>query len=314
MSWLRVEDNMLDHPKWRRAITKGGDETLATWLRLVSWCSRNLTDGVVPADMVSEVAQVRSDERSKTLRALTDAGLIQRSPTGDVIVTDYLERNPSRSDVLQARAASAARKEKHRLGRVGTPESHRGTLTLRRPAATTQSPSHPNPLPIPREREPERAREDLEQPTTEVRFTGSGGVSRVYSMPGEQPPQAYLDEAVMRGVSRDQATSTWVHYFGAGLPERGVERLHEWLCQRAKERANSTARAISQPRGRGFGASPALEPTAKHMAFAKAHGVELSPIVNGLVVEGVVDALGVRGALEELGKRLSVAARKVSNG
>jgi hypothetical protein len=72
------------------------------------------------------------------------------------------------------------------------------------------------------------------------RVTTPAGVTRVLTVPSEDPPKDYLDEAVMRGVPPAQAKSTWRHYFGAGLPERGVERLHDWLLTRAKERANST--------------------------------------------------------------------------
>jgi hypothetical protein len=49
---------------------------------------------------------------------------------------------------------------------------------------------------------------------------------RTVTMPSDDPPSDYLDGAVMAGVSREQATATWTHYVGAGLPDRGVERLH----------------------------------------------------------------------------------------
>jgi len=73
-------------------------------------------------------------------------------------------------------------------------------------------------------------------------------VTRVFSLPNREPTKEYLDEALMRGVSLAQAKSTWEHYFGAGLPERGVERLVDWLCMRAKERANSQAKAGKAPK------------------------------------------------------------------
>ena len=81
------------------------------------------------------------------------------------------------------------------------------------------------------------------QVITEIRTIGSGGVGRTITLPSEQPPKDYLDDAVMRGISREQAASTWEHYWGAGLPQGGVERLHDWLLKRAKERSNSQARA-----------------------------------------------------------------------
>lgn len=70
---------------------------------------------------------------------------------------------------------------------------------------------------------------------------------RTYSLPSPEPPTAYLDEALMAGVPRDRATSTWRHYHGAGLPERGVERLHSWLVQRAKEHAEGLTGPRSAP-------------------------------------------------------------------
>jgi hypothetical protein len=68
-------------------------------------------------------------------------------------------------------------------------------------------------------------------------------------MPSKDPPKEYLDVALMGGVRPEQARSTWAHYWGAGLPLGGVERLHDWLTQRAVEKANSRAgpRSASAP-------------------------------------------------------------------
>jgi hypothetical protein len=133
---------------------------------------------------------------------------------------------------------------------AGHGESHDVTAGHGDSQNVTLPPSHPPSLPSshPPERDPERARAAPPGPGLE---RGFGGVARTYTMPGEEPPPEYLDEAVMAGVSRVQAISTWKHYFGAGLPERGVERLHAWLCQRAKERAVATAGVTSAwPEGR----------------------------------------------------------------
>jgi hypothetical protein len=88
---------------------------------------------------------------------------------------------------------------------------------------------------------PERAREP----------PWAAPIARTLTMPSEEPPQEYLDEATMRAVPREQAISTWRHYYGAGLPERGVERLHAWLCARATERAVANARvSATWPEGK----------------------------------------------------------------
>jgi hypothetical protein len=82
-------------------------------------------------------------------------------------------------------------------------------------------------------------------------------VARTYSLTNREPSKEFLDEALMRGIPRDQAISTWEHYFGAGLPERGVERIVDWLCKRAKERVNAKAKAA----GPGKKAAPQPEKT-----------------------------------------------------
>ena len=40
MSWLRHDDDMLDHPKWIRALRDGGADALLIWWRLCAWSSR----------------------------------------------------------------------------------------------------------------------------------------------------------------------------------------------------------------------------------------------------------------------------------
>lgn len=85
--------------------------------------------------------------------------------------------------------------------------------------------------------------------TREAR-AGSGGVTRSFTMPGPEPPREYLDLAVMSGVSPVQATATWKHYYRAGLPEFGVERLHPWLIAAAAEYVTRKAR-LPVPAARG---------------------------------------------------------------
>jgi hypothetical protein len=103
---------------------------------------------------------------------------------------------------------------------------------------------------------------------------GSGGVARTVTMPGPEPSESYLAHCVGAGVSPDQARSTWSHYFGAGLPQGGVERLDWWLCQRAKERATSQARA--SPRANAGPPPPKGKPAAQGIAEWRAQEAELA--------------------------------------
>jgi hypothetical protein len=96
--------------------------------------------------------------------------------------------------------------------------------------------------------DPERAPEAPPVPGLRV----VAGAPRTFTMPSEAPPKAYLDAALMAGVSREQAAATWEHYWTEGLPVRGVEKLHPWLVKQAKERANQLAKLAR--------ASPAAAP------------------------------------------------------
>jgi len=135
------------------------------------------------------------------------------------------------------------------------------------------------PLPIPNSQHPNPTRSSGVRAVPEVpgleRVAG-GGVARTYTMPSKDPPKEYLDVALMGGVGPAQARSTWKHYWGAGLPTGGVERLHDWLTQRAAERAAQTA---SLPRARArespgaeldtTGAATAFRLDEEHRAFGR---------------------------------------------
>lgn len=158
MSWLRNDDDMLDHDKWRRAIRLGGDAVMCTWWRLTSWCSRRLTDGEVPADMVEEIAQLKgSKTRAKALRALVAAGLIEQRSDGGVAVVDYLQRNPSRAQVLAERERRAQSQKNRRVGENVT--GHAPTSDPKRNEVPSQS------RPVPSQ---SQEREEITPPSPEV--------------------------------------------------------------------------------------------------------------------------------------------------
>lgn len=287
MSWLRLDDDMLDHPKWVRAIRDGGSNALHLWLRLCSWCSRHLTDGEIPPDIVPTLIPPswRAREREKALLALESSQLVTiekpgqshvatRGEPGTVRIVDYLERNPSRAETIEKRERQAQHQKNHALRKKLSTQHPLAAPDDQAPPESAPSRSRPDPVPIPR-RDPERAPE-LEVPKVEP-----GGVARTYSMPSEQPPQTYLDEATMAGIRAEQAHSTWKHYWGAGLPAQGVEKLHPWLCQRALERAVQQARAPKgEPRKTDAdldttSAANAFRPSTDHERFCTEQGLDL---------------------------------------
>jgi hypothetical protein len=131
-------------------------------------------------------------------------------------------------------------------------------------------------------------------------------------------------EAVMAGVPADDIDRRIADLrTGTIGGQRGVlshkvddyvrQQFGKWRTWAEGDRAKAQ-RAAQAPPGRAFGGGrgsvPLLEPNAKHVAFAEAHGVDLGAIVRRLNGDNVVEALGVVGARKELEKALSVAARE----
>jgi hypothetical protein len=159
-----------------------------------------------------------------------------------------LQRNPTRASVIAERDRRAKNQQSQRDKRnvPGSRSDYDPSSELPDELPDRDNvPSRPVPSRLDSggyESDPERARAPDPPPVTVPPVTVAGAVPRALTVPSAEPPQEYLDEALMRAVPRAQAVSTWKHYRGAGLPERGVERLYEWLCQRATERMNATAR------------------------------------------------------------------------
>jgi hypothetical protein len=146
MSWLRLDDDMLDHPKWVRAIRDGGSAALHLWLALCSWCSRHLTDGEIPADIVPTLTQQwRARDRTKAMQALESSQLVAITGPGSVHIVGYLERNPSRVETLERRSRKADNQKNHAV---------RKKLTGQHPVVVVDDGPAPDPLPIPSRPDP----------------------------------------------------------------------------------------------------------------------------------------------------------------
>lgn len=68
-------------------------------------------------------------------------------------------------------------------------------------------------------------------------------------MPSEEPPESYLQAAIMEAVHPEQARATWRHYWLEGLPPRGVERLHPWLLEQARGFASRNTKVTAARAG-----------------------------------------------------------------
>lgn len=175
MGWTRNDDDMLEHEKWQRAIRDGGDGVLLLWTRLTSWCSRRLTDGAVPGDLVDGVAQIgKSKVRAKQLRALVDARLLAWCDPADdttslrrglveplprprqerdvLVVVGYLQRNPSRDKVVTDRERRA-QSQQNRREVNDVPGHEETTPDAACPSVTTSRPGPARIDPFPEEAE-----------------------------------------------------------------------------------------------------------------------------------------------------------------
>jgi hypothetical protein len=113
----------------------------------------------------------------------------------------------------------------------------------------------------------------------------------------------------MEAVPLEQARSTWAHYWGAGLPSQGVERLYPWLLQRARERR--LAQAKTGPGGARAAGAPVStwEPNEKHRAYAAKHGLPLDELAARYRESGEPEQRSRKDADASFGRRLQLLVR-----
>lgn len=102
MPWGRLDDSFDAHRKVRRA----GNEAAGIYARGLSYCAGALTDGHIDPEWLEERAGRRA---ARVGELLVVAGLWEPNSDGFVI-HDYLDFNPSRSEILERRAADSRRK------------------------------------------------------------------------------------------------------------------------------------------------------------------------------------------------------------
>jgi hypothetical protein len=155
VSWLELDDRILEHPKFIRAIKLGGSEAVHLWLGLRAYCGQNLTDGFIPEDMLDEVRGPSDPrKRAKALASLRTVGLLDEAP-GGVMMHDFLEWSSSREEVLQRRESAKNRKRRSRANHSETdreqpPSSRRDSaVTDAGVRSESPTPARADPLPLP---------------------------------------------------------------------------------------------------------------------------------------------------------------------
>jgi hypothetical protein len=102
MAWVKLDDNFYSHPK----VVSAGVEAIGLYVLALTYSSRHLTDGHIPAAWVKQIVGPKARKLSG---ALVEHGLWAENGTG-WLIHDFLIYNPSRDKVLSKRAADSARK------------------------------------------------------------------------------------------------------------------------------------------------------------------------------------------------------------
>lgn len=158
-----VDDQVLEHPKFIRAVRLGDSGAAHLWLGLRAFCAQKLTDGYIEPDMEGETRGPRGRERVKALAALRAAGLVHDAAEraacercrsaphadGGLWMHDYLQWSESRTEAQARRVSNRDRQRKHRAGshvsNGVTDDVSRVTEALVTPPHTKPDPSHTNP-------------------------------------------------------------------------------------------------------------------------------------------------------------------------
>jgi 5-methylcytosine-specific restriction endonuclease McrA len=103
VTWFKIDDSFHSHPKALQA----GNVALGVWVRCGSYCAQHLTDGHVPTEVGGMYGSTHATRR------LIQVGLWEPHPQGWVM-HDYLDYNPSRSEVLSDRQYNVRKASLHR--------------------------------------------------------------------------------------------------------------------------------------------------------------------------------------------------------
>lgn len=207
MTWMKLDDRILEHPKFIRAVRIGGSEALHLWLGLRAWCAQALSDGLVPEDMIDEVRGPRKG-RDRALDALLTVGLVERSESGWTL-HDYLEWSDSREEVLAARKKAAERQKvsRHRRNCESQNTGQRESRGMSRSdTGVTSSVSHTSVTPSVTRPPRARTETDTETETEDPPVAPQGGAEHESDpwgiTPPEQPDQSRAKPEPIAAIAR----------------------------------------------------------------------------------------------------------------
>jgi hypothetical protein len=263
VTWLQLDDRILEHPKFVRAVKRAGADAIFMWLGLRAYCAQNLTDGEVPLDMLDEVrGPPAGAARDSAVRALLEVGLLENGG-GALRLHDYLDWSESRAVVMDRRAKNRERKQMSRRDSARTPPVVTVGVTPPTPLPSPPLPSPPDPV----------------NSSSQIQPTNKGQDTAVFVRGGRAPKQKV---GRWRRVPPDWEVKPQHRTMALGLLvdvaiEEAAFRDHEFF--RPKLDADATFRnwireAAKRPRPRGLSGAhtnPLVE-RARRIAEAEKKG------------------------------------------
>lgn len=139
--WFKVDDHFAMHPK----AVAAGNRAIGLWVRAGSWSADQLTDGFVPAQMISPLGGTRADARQ-----LVAAGL-WLAVDGGWKFHDWGDTNPTAKEVTDRRTkrAEAGRKGGRRPSKQQANAKQVLATCLPDACDTDQAKRNPVPVPVP---------------------------------------------------------------------------------------------------------------------------------------------------------------------
>jgi len=117
MTWARLDDGLLTHPKAMAA----GIEGRALFVASILYSARELTDGQITGGAIAALAGLAGVRNAKKTTELLVSLRLWDIRDGSYWVHDYLDYNPSRADVMAKREADSLNGKKGAVARWGSP-------------------------------------------------------------------------------------------------------------------------------------------------------------------------------------------------
>jgi len=218
MSWIKLDDQWMDHPK----IVRAGRDARDMWLASITWCAKHLTDGYFPKELLPSLAVSAGIDVANCqtfARTLLDVCLWELHED-QYCIHDYLEYNPTKE---QAEATKAARSIAGRAGGVAK-ASKMASKTL----AKSWQKSAPSPSPSLKESAPNGAHEPTKsKPKTRDERLDHPAIIAYRTEANMHVPVAWRDE-IIEVVTRPELWQQIVHdWIGRGWNKQNVKGMLE---------------------------------------------------------------------------------------